>query len=269
MREQRASRLLYPSSMNAYAYVDLGTVQELEDAVLVLWQREERELALVSFTFEFERAEQAAKGTRALVERVRAFVRKTDQAFMLGTNCYFLLPGATLEGARIVQERLWQALLWHVHEQEMDTGEGPMAMQSSLRALPDVPQQSRQLVQQALRELQKTSRSFQFYQRQRLHPHETLSSAPGPGDLARLAQSMGVPYLSSLPRNLPLQVRNLVSKQLAQELQCYPLGCEDDVLSVAMTDPCNEAALDRLQRETGLTIYPILTSRHELQRVWI
>ncbi|GHO54157.1 hypothetical protein [Ktedonobacter robiniae] len=269
MREQGASRLVYPPSMNAYAYVDLGALHELEDAVLAFWQREQRELALVSFTFEFEQAEQAANGTRVLVERVRAFVRKTDQVFVLGESCYFLLPGARLEGARIVQERLWQALLWQVHEQELDTGEGPMVMQSSLRTLPDAPQRSGQLVQLALRELRQASRSFQFYQRQLLHPHEALSSPSGPDDLARLAQRMGVPYLSSLPGNLPVQVRNLVSKQLAQELQCYPLGCEDDVLTVAMADPRNEAALSRLQQETGLTIYPVLTSKHELQSVWL
>ena len=268
MREQRASRLLYPPSMNAYAYVELGSLHELEDAMLVLWQREQKDLALVSFTFEFEVAEQAASGTRTLVERVRAFVRKTDQVFVLGTGCYFLLSGAKLEGAHIVQERLWQALLWNVHEQELDTGESPIAMQSSRRVLPDTLPQGRQLVRQILHELPQTARSFQFCQRQYPHPREVLSSSPGHDDLARLAQSMGVPYLSPLPRKLPVRVQNLVSKQLAQELQCYPLGCEDDVLTVAMADPRNEATLSRLQQETGLTIYPILASKHELQSVW-
>src|SRR5215471_3061513 len=53
--------------------------------------------------------------TRYLLDNLRPLVRKTDRVFLREHTLYFLLPGANLQGGQIVQNRLWEALLWHVN----------------------------------------------------------------------------------------------------------------------------------------------------------
>jgi hypothetical protein len=86
-------------------------------------------------------------------------------------------------------------------------------------------------------------------------------------ELPALARKLGIPYLSLLPRRLPSQLLQLVSPQLAQELHCYPLGRTHDTLTVAIADPQNSQALERLQRETGLQIFPVMAPHKEIQTV--
>ena len=49
------------------------------------------------------------------LDSLRPLVRKTDVVFLLDTSLHFLLPGANLQGGGIVQSRLWDALLWRIH----------------------------------------------------------------------------------------------------------------------------------------------------------
>jgi hypothetical protein len=86
-------------------------------------------------------------------------------------------------------------------------------------------------------------------------------------ELPLLARQLGIPYLSLLPRKLPARIQRLISPDLAQELRCYPLGRERDILTVAMADPQDQAAIDRLQQETRLRIFPVLVHPEELQSV--
>ena len=64
-----------------------------------------------------------------------------------------------------------------------------------------------------------------------------------------------------------MKVWKLVSPRLAQELHCYPLGHAHNVLTVAMSDPCDRQALERLRQETGLSIFPVLAPSEELETV--
>jgi hypothetical protein len=84
-------------------------------------------------------------------------------------------------------------------------------------------------------------------------------------ELPVLARKLGIPYLSLLPRKLPRYIQQLVDPKLAQELNCYPLGRERNILTVAMLNPQDSTVLDRLRRETGLHIFPVLTHPHVLQ----
>ena len=84
-------------------------------------------------------------------------------------------------------------------------------------------------------------------------------------ELPQLARMLGIPYLSLLPRKLPLQVLHLVDPKLAQELHCYPLGRNKDVLTVAIANPQDRSALVRLEQITGLHIFPVLAPQLELQ----
>ncbi len=84
-------------------------------------------------------------------------------------------------------------------------------------------------------------------------------------ELPVLARKLGIPYLSLLPSKLPADIKQLVDPKLAHELHCYPLGRERNMLTVAMLNPQDRSALDRLHRETGLHIFPVLTHPQALQ----
>jgi hypothetical protein len=83
--------------------------------------------------------------------------------------------------------------------------------------------------------------------------------------LPELARQLGVPYVSFLPRKLPVRLQRLVDPTLAQELRCFPIGRDRDILTVAMSNPGDHGVLDRLRRETGLNIFPVLAHPLELQ----
>src|SRR5207249_9508496 len=55
------------------------------------------------------------KSTQYLLNNLRTLVRKTDSVLLLGHILYFLLCHANKQGGQIVQDRLWEALLWRVH----------------------------------------------------------------------------------------------------------------------------------------------------------
>ena len=84
-------------------------------------------------------------------------------------------------------------------------------------------------------------------------------------ELPVLARKLGIPYLPLLPRKLPQSLQHLVNPKLAQELRCYPLGRERNMLTVAMLNPEDHSALDRLKQETGLHIFPVLAHPQALQ----
>jgi hypothetical protein len=57
----------------------------------------------------------------------------------------------------------------------------------------------------------------------------------------------------------------VVSARLAQELRCYPVGRERNMLTVAMLNPQDHQTLERLRQETGLLIFPVLTHPEALE----
>jgi len=97
------------------------------------------------------------------------------------------------------------------------------------------------------------------------HQPSIHQEMPVDEELPALARKLGIPYLSLLPRKLPRCVQQLVDPKLAQELNCYPLGRERNMLTVAMLNPQDLAVLDRLRQETGFHIFPVLTHPHVLQ----
>ena len=60
-----------------------------------------------------------------------------------------------------------------------------------------------------------------------------------------------------LPSTIPLRLRHLIPHSLATELSCAPVGRDHHCLTVAMADPTNIEHIQRLQRVTGLTIFPV------------
>jgi Type II secretion system (T2SS), protein E, N-terminal domain len=85
-------------------------------------------------------------------------------------------------------------------------------------------------------------------------------------ELRRRADAQGVPFVC-LPRHLSPALRRVVSPELANELCAVPIGRTRGVLTVAMHDPSDIGAMQRLAAATGLTIFPVLASRGDLTRM--
>jgi hypothetical protein len=83
--------------------------------------------------------------------------------------------------------------------------------------------------------------------------------------LRQRADALGIPYIC-LPACLPDACCQAITAQLAQELRAVPIGRTRGTLTVAMQDPTNVEAMQRLGVATGLTIFPVLASAGELDR---
>jgi hypothetical protein len=66
----------------------------------------------------------------------------------------------------------------------------------------------------------------------------------------------GIPFMQ-LPSQLPKRLKHLIPHALALELRCAPVGRDHGHLTIAMTNPINTEALDRLKEITGLTIFAV------------
>jgi MshEN domain len=208
----------------------------------------------------------ATTTTHSFLQDLRPLVRKTDQVLLLGHTLSFLLPGATLQGGHIVQSRLWEALLWRVHQLSERALLRPCAMTIGHSAYP-LPQTSLQELLAAADEAR-----FRFEappekapRKQPTPAHDQQGQEESDEALPVLARKLGIPYLTLLPSTFPQRLQRLVNPTLAQELQCFPLGRQRNRLTVAMLNPADHSALERLKRETGLHIFPVLAPPHALQ----
>lgn len=232
------------------------------------------QIALVTIQLLYEREDKlktrqkelANETTQYLLHDLRALVRKTDSVFYMGHNLYFLLHGANKQGGQIVQDRLWEALLWRVHNISERNLVCPQSMAIGRSAYP--------MQDKTLRECMTASDDAMFHfdtqhEKEAGKDTEVSRSQHAKDELDQelpvLARKLGIPYLTLLPRKLPQSLHQLVNPKLAHELHCYPLGRERNMLTVAMLNPVDHSALDRLQQETGLHIFPVLTHPQALQ----
>lgn len=267
---------------NLYTYEPVESVLPIIAAVQQIVSRGVEQIAVVTIKLYYESKEradayrwQAARSTAYFLENLRALVRKTDTVFLLAHSMYFVLHRANQEGGQIVQSRLWEALLWRVHNQTDGDIVRPCGMTIGHSAYPVPHANIDKLLEAAavgsLRYDWQPEKSQRKAVTQPPQPPQqvTLSGSSHhtetEEDLLLLARKLGIPYLTFLPRKLPARVQRLVDPKLAQELHCYPLGRERNTLTVAMLDPQDRSALDRLQQETGLQIFPVLTHPQALQ----
>jgi hypothetical protein len=277
MRKEAASLPSHEHGTNAYTYQVVDTVQEVATVMRSLISSRAEYTALVTIRLHFEPTRKISASRQALLEQsthyflncLRLLVRRTDEVLLSDHTFYFLLLDANLQGASTVQERLWEALLWRIHNTTENELLRPRSMTIGHSAYP-LPYGD---VQRCIDAAQKAKRSFIYHSAKSAH-HPTTTEHNQyhqlqirDGELPALARKLGIPYLSLLPRTLPTRVRRLISPKLAQELQCYPLGYERDTLTVAISDPQDCTVLDRLRQETGLHIFPVLAPLHELQIV--
>jgi|SRR5579884_1092190 len=271
-----ATRPTLTHALQTQAYEILKTPQDLLARASQITSLYDGPVALVAITLHFEgegkvtaeRATQVERSVIAFLQTLRSLVRKTDAVFLLDTTLYFFLFAANAQGGQIVQERLWDTILWRLHNNNLGEIVRPLRIAIGHSAYP-IPCASIETgIEMAKKELlhfdlpgEKAARKQARNRQSQGQEQEEFNEE----DLPVLARKLGIPYLSLLPRKTPKRVQQLVNPRLALELRCYPLGRERNMLTVAMVNPQDRSALDRLQRETGLSIFPVLTNPSALQ----
>src|SRR5579884_3881647 len=144
MGNEATSPLLKDQAINAYVYETVDTSSDVVTAFERILTTYADPVALVVITLAYENEEKAAfehtrmtrHSTDHLMQNLRPLVRKTDHAFLLDHRMYFLLLGANEQGGQIVQSRLWEALLWRVHNMTGREVVRPRAMSIGYSAYP-------------------------------------------------------------------------------------------------------------------------------------
>lgn len=269
MRKETATIGAIPAQ--GYTFTRVETQAEIARAIERLHVAGCAQLALVTIHLFYKPArvtlsveERARRGSAYLLQNIRPLVRRTDHVFLHRDSCYFVLSGANLQGAEIVEERLWEALLWRVHNMGEYETLRPANLAIGHGAFPDPHASPGEL----LRSAAEFSRRFGGHVKQALprragHIEQALPTEPE--ELPKLARKLGIPYLALLPKRLPQRVLHILNARLARELRCCPLGRERNTLTVAMLNPQDHQVIERLHQETGLRIYPVLTHPEALE----
>ncbi|GHO87815.1 hypothetical protein [Dictyobacter formicarum] len=250
-------------SLIEYSVTSINSVQDVTTAMQHLIAGATSSLALIILPLHFDSRDRAHSADTAHIqqsiqyyaEHLRKLVRKSDQVLLHETTLYILLPKADMHGAAIVQERLWEELLWRVHNAPEIEILRPAVMAIGHSAYPHPTSDIHSCILAA-------RNSHLLFE---VQPTQSHSATIEHEELSQQARQLGIPYLSLLPRKVPARVLQVVPPQLAQELHCYPVGRERNTLTVAMINPHDNQALTRLQQVTGLQIFPVIVSPQELQ----
>lgn len=257
------------ATSTVYTYEMIDTLQPVQAAFAAMLATGIDQIALVIiklFYAQEARREQTAQSSAYLLSILRPMVRKTDCVFLQENTLYFVLRAANQQGGSIVETRLWEALLWRVHNMTEKEFLRPVSLTIGHSGY----QESNASIEESIEAANVTSLRYNWQgektSRKALRYLPALSSTTEDGsELPELARKLGIPYLSLLPQKLPAGVQRLVNPSLAQELRCFPIGRERNTLTVAMQNPQDNEALNRLHEETGLLIFPVLAHPETLQ----
>lgn len=263
-----------PAIPQGYEYTHVETEAAITEAIQALQGAGHAEIALVTIHLHYRTSTKhrpaqqpagdlAQQSTRHLLQNLRVLVRKTDLVFLCGQHLYFVLLAANLQGSEIVEERLWEALLWRMHSMSEQDLPRPESASIGHSALP-LPQTN---PQDLLNAAHTVSKHFgaPAPRAGRTQQGELGEQARSEEELQRQARKLGIPYLTFLPSRPPRRALQVVSARLARELRCYPVGRERNMLTVAMLNPQDHLALERLHQETGMLIFPVLTHPQALE----
>lgn len=255
-----------------YTYETIETLSPVRAAVDSLLASGVVQVALVIIKLYYDqdyRVSLARQSSAYLLNNLRPLVRKTDTVFLLDTSMIFVLRAANQEGGCIVQARLWEALLWRIH----NMAEREVLRPRSMTIGHSGYQESDGCIEACIESADAVSLRYDWQpEKSSRKPtrqsqlQQLLAQADETNtELPALARKLGIPYLTLLPRKMPAGVQRLVDPSLAQELHCFPVGRERNMLTVAMLNPQDRTALDRLHQETGLLIFPVLAHPEALQ----
>ncbi|HEY0159619.1 MAG TPA: hypothetical protein VGF28_20190 [Thermoanaerobaculia bacterium] len=75
---------------------------------------------------------------------------------------------------------------------------------------------------------------------------------------AFLSKQIDVPCISLLHVDIPKKVLRKLSRTTVVECKAVPVRIEGDRLEVAMTDPTDIETIDRLEKDSGMTVTPLI-----------
>lgn len=274
MRNETATAPIRITQPQEYAFSLVQTEAEITQAIEKLAATGHTPFALVRISLAYKnmgtkerRAERTEKTSLYLLQHIRPMTRRTDLVFFCHHTLYFVLLGANLQGAHIVEERLWEALLWCMHNMGTQEIVSPSRVTIGHAAFPD-PHTTPDELLRASNQLSRHVADQVPQSRQHTDPkhpsRQETAPVEQPAEVLLLAKKLGIPYLAPLPQKLPQRVLHSVNAHLARELRCYPIGRERNTLTVAMLNPQDHQALERLHQETGLLIFPVLTHAEAL-----
>lgn len=256
-------------------YETVETTQPIAVAARLLVPNGFEAVALVTLNLRFGKdltPFQVDESLSYFLTNLRSLVRKTDRVFLHQRTVYFLLENANVQGSMIVQERIWERLLWLMHHLNETRVSAPLlaALGHSSYPLPATR------IDDLLEEACHAQRIFDCQTMQAINYLEIQEPSSLPVQTPRVLRETSpdvsatilqtsVPFMPSLPQKLPHRVKKLIKPQLARELRCCPVGKERDTLTVAMLDPQDQAALKRLEEVTGLRIFPVLAQPDQLE----
>ena len=81
-----------------------------------------------------------------------------------------------------------------------------------------------------------------------------------------LAIQYNIPFMDLSSQTIDSQLRELVSVKIARRWQVMPLSVQQGVLTVAIADPTEQAALDELQNMIGLTVIAVVSTPPDISR---
>ena len=93
-----------------------------------------------------------------------------------------------------------------------------------------------------------------------------LGYAPAQKIGPHLSRFLGVNYIDLNTFQPAAEIVNLISEELIRVSQAIPVRLAGEILEVAMVDPLDIAAIDRIHIVTGKRVLPLLTMAGELQR---
>ena len=81
-----------------------------------------------------------------------------------------------------------------------------------------------------------------------------------------LAIQYNIPFMDLSGQTIDSQLRELVPVKIARRLQVMPLSVQQGVLTVAIADPTEQAAIDELQNMIGLTVITVASTPPDISR---
>jgi Type II secretion system (T2SS), protein E, N-terminal domain len=252
-----------------YTYEITGTLQPVQAAFAEILAAGVDQVALVIIRLFYAQEacrEQTTQSSAYLLSILRPMVRKTDCVFLQENTLYFVLRAANQQGGSIVETRLWEALLWRVHNMAEIEFLRPVSMTIGHSGYQESNASIEESIEAAnVASLRYNRQGEKVSRKEPRHLPALPQTTEDDSELPELARKLGIPYLSLFPQKLPIGVQRLVNPSLAQELRCFPIGRERNTLTVAMQNPQDNEALNRLHEETGLLIFPVLAHPETLQ----
>lgn len=86
--------------------------------------------------------------------------------------------------------------------------------------------------------------------------------------LEALSEQFDIPIVNLKEQNIDLELAGKFSSSLVVDHKCFPLSKQQDSITIAIVNPLNAAALNKIEEETqGLKVNLVLVSEEDLEEL--